>query len=123
MTDAQRAVGIAMAKVDRQAVFKGDCAGCHERNVQGSYGKALYDSACAICQEARPRASMIPDLHHLTMPTNMEFWRTWIASGKPGTLMPAFAASQAGPLTDAQIVSLAVYLKAANPSAAPLSTK
>jgi len=33
LTEAQRAAGIAAAKVDRQAVFKGDCATCHRRNV------------------------------------------------------------------------------------------
>jgi cytochrome c553 len=123
MTDAQRATGIAVAKLDRQAVFRGDCASCHVKNVQGSYGKALYDTACGICHEASPRASMVPDLHHLPVPTNMEFWRTWIASGKPGTLMPAFASSQGGPLNDAQIVSLAVYLNSAHPPTSPLSAK
>ena len=125
MTDAQRANGVAVAKLDRQAVFKGDCATCHCKNVQGTYGKALYDSACGICHEASPRASMVPDLHHLPVPTNIEFWRTWIATGKPGTLMPAFASSQGGPLNDAQIVSLAVYLNVANPStsASPISAK
>jgi magnesium chelatase family protein len=36
-----------------------------------------------------------------------------ITAGKEGTLMPAFAQSQGGPLNDIQIVSLAAYLNAA----------
>jgi len=124
MTDAQRAAGVAAAKVDRQAVFKGECASCHLKNVQTSYGQTLYAAACVICHEANPRATMVPDLHNLQVPTNLEFWRAWIASGKVGTLMPAFAVSQSGPLNDAQVVSLAAYLNAAIPSHVPqLSAK
>jgi len=115
MTEAERAAGIAAAKVDRQAVFKGDCATCHLKNVQGKYGQPLFDSLCAICHEATPRASMVPDLHNLKDPTSEEFWRTWITSGKAGTLMPAFATSQGGPLNDLQIASLAAYLNAIMP--------
>ena len=50
------------------------------------------------------------------MPTNEEFWRTWITAGKAGTLMPAFATSQGGPLNDMQIASLAAYLNAHHPA-------
>lgn len=116
MTDGERAMGVAAAKVDRQAIFKGDCASCHAKNVQGRYGKDLYDSVCGICHEAEHRATMVPDLHVLTVPTNDDFWRTWISFGKPGTLMAAFATSQGGPLSDSQIASLAQYLTAAMPS-------
>jgi mono/diheme cytochrome c family protein len=116
LTDAQRAAGVAAAKVDRQAVFKGDCASCHAKNLQGKYGQALFNAVCAVCHEASPRATMVPDLHNLKVPTNEEFWRTWITAGKAGTLMPAFATSQGGPLNDLQIASLAAYLNAVNPS-------
>ena len=98
MTEAERARDIAVAKIDRQAVFRGDCAKCHLRNIQGKYGKPLYDAVCAICHEAEQRAAVVPDLHNLKTPTNDEFWRTWIAHGKPGSLMPAFASSDGGPL-------------------------
>lgn len=118
MTDAQLAEGIAKAKVDRQAVFHGDCASCHVRNVEGRYGQQLYLSLCSVCHDAEHRATMVPDLNNLKIPTNREFWRTWITYGKPGTLMPAFASSQGGPLTDMQIASLAAYLNAAKPSKA-----
>lgn len=116
MTEAQRAAGLAAAKVDRQAVFKGDCASCHLKKIEGKYGKDLYDNICAICHESAHRATMVPDLHNLQIPTNEEFWRTWITAGKAGSLMPAFATSQGGPLSDLQIASLAAYLNAVCPS-------
>jgi hypothetical protein len=59
---------------------------------------------------------MVPDLTKLKVPTDREFWRTWITYGKPGSLMPAFATSQGGPLSDMQIASLAAYLNAVYPS-------
>jgi mono/diheme cytochrome c family protein len=116
MTTEQRAAGVAAAQVDRQAVFKGDCASCHLPKIEGKYGQRLFESLCKICHEAKHRATVVPDLHSLTVPTNDEFWRTWITYGKPGSLMPAFATSQGGPLNDLQIASLAAYLNAVIPS-------
>lgn len=121
MTDEERSSGIAAAKLDRQAVFKGDCASCHAKSLKGKYGRLLFEATCSICHEAKHRATMVPDLHNLKVPTDEAFWRTWIASGKAGTLMPAFAKSQDGPLTDLQIASLAAYLNAVNPSPANAS--
>jgi cytochrome c553 len=118
-TDAERMRQMEIAKVDRQAVFKNDCATCHEKPGEFKYGKLLFDADCAICHEAQHRASMVPDLHALTVPTNDDFWRTWIAHGKPGTFMPAFSTTDGGPLSDMQIASLAAYLDAAIPSKAP----
>jgi mono/diheme cytochrome c family protein len=120
LTDAQRMVGQMAAKVDRQAVFRGDCASCHAKNLDGKYGQQLYNAVCGVCHEAENRATMVPDLGKLTAPTSQEFWRTWVSYGKPGSLMPAFATSQGGPLTDMQISSLAVYLNAIHPTRVPL---
>ena len=119
MTEAQRDAGIMAAKADRQAVFKGDCTSCHVKKIEGKYGQQLFDAICAVCHEAKDRATMVPDLHNLKVPTNEEFWRTWITAGKAGSLMPAFATSQGGPLTDMQIASLAAYLNAVIPSHVP----
>jgi len=116
LTDADRIRQMAIAKVDRQAVFKNDCATCHVKNGQERYGKALFDADCGICHEAEHRASMVPDLHQLKVPTNNDFWRIWIEHGKPGTFMPAFAMADGGPLTDMQIASLVNYLGATIPS-------
>jgi mono/diheme cytochrome c family protein len=116
LTDEQRMEGMAKAKVDRQAVFKGDCASCHSKNLAGKYGQQLFQAASGICHEAEHRATMVPDLTKLTVPTSVDFWRTWITYGKPGSLMPAFSSAQGGPLTDIQIASLAQYLNVTHPS-------
>ena len=115
MTAEERAHGVAMAKIDRQAVFKGACASCHVKNIQGKYGQPLFAALCSVCHEANPRASMVPDLHQLKDQTSEEFWRAWITAGKAGTLMPAFATSQGGPLNDLQIASLAAFLNTTIP--------
>ena len=110
---------VATAKADRQAVFRGDCATCHVKPGEGKYGKPLYDAVCGICHEARERASAVPDLHQLKTPTNPDFWKTWIAHGKAGSLMPAFAAADGGPLSNMQIASLIRYLAETIPPQAP----
>jgi len=99
-----------LALTDRQAVFKGDCAKCHVEPAVGKTGVGLYQAACAICHDSQNRASMVPDLRHLKHPTDREHWIKWTSFGRPGSLMPAFAQSEGGPLTDAQIDSLASYL-------------
>ena len=116
MSETERAAAMAAAKVDRQAVFKGDCASCHSPKSPGIYGVDLYAQVCGVCHDAEHRASVVPDLHALKVPTNEEFWRTWISIGKPGSLMPAFAQAQGGPLTDLQVASLAAFLNMTFPS-------
>lgn len=98
-----------LASADRQAVFQGDCARCHVPPALGRTGEALYQSACGVCHEAGHRASMVPDLATLDHPVD---WKTMIAAGRPGTLMPAFAEELGGPLSRAEIESLAAYLGA-----------
>lgn len=107
---ADRARNQALAKADRQAVFKGDCARCHAEPARGKTGRELFTAACGICHEAEHRATMVPDLKALKKPTNRDYWLQWIAHGKPGTLMPAFWDKASGPLTDVQIHSLADFL-------------
>jgi mono/diheme cytochrome c family protein len=111
-----RARNLQIAAADRQAVFKNDCAKCHAEPVVGKKGAELYTAACAICHDAEHRASMVPDLRTLKHPTGPEHWRTWVAHGKVGTLMPAFAKSEGGPLTDEQVDSLVEYLVERIPS-------
>ncbi len=112
----QRAQDLKVATLDRQTIFKRDCAACHVKPVEGKYGRELYQRACGICHEASDRAASVPDLHSISESTDQEFWRKWVAYGKPHSLMPAFAATEGGPLTDVQIMTLASYLNAAIPS-------
>ena len=116
MTAADRERNQLLAKGDRQAIFKGDCARCHVEPVIGKLAKDLYISACGICHDAEHRATMVPDLHHLPNDTDADYWKLMVTLGKPNTLMAAFAQSQGGPLSDAQIASLVKYLVAAMPA-------
>jgi mono/diheme cytochrome c family protein len=105
-----RTRNMELAKADRQAVFKNECASCHALPTLGRNGEALYNAACAVCHEAPHRATMVPDLQALKNPPTKDYWTQWITYGKPGSLMPAFAQSEGGPLTKDQIASLADYL-------------
>lgn len=98
-----------LAQVDRQAVFRGECAACHVTPTVGKLGGELFAAACGICHLAPHRASMVPDLAIAREPRSEAWWRQWISEGKDGTLMPGFAAAHGGPLTPAQIESLIAY--------------
>ena len=122
-SESERAANMQSALVDRQAIFKGDCARCHVEPTVGKVGKELYAASCGICHEAEHRAAMVPDLKALPHPTNAEFWKLMITSGKPGTLMPAFALKEGGNLSDEQIASLVQYLaQTIPPNAVPAAT-
>jgi mono/diheme cytochrome c family protein len=110
MNLADRGRNLQVALADRQAVFKGDCAACHLQPAVGKRGQALFRDACGVCHEAEHRASMVPNLRALNKPVDAEYWRNWIAKGKVGTLMPAWAVSEGGPLNSDQIESLVEYL-------------
>ncbi len=96
-----------IATGDRQAVFAGACAKCHCEPARGTAGADLYAALCGICHDARRRAVMVPDLRSSRPPRSRSAWRAAIATGLPGTLMPAFSNSHGGPLTEAQVDSLA----------------
>ena len=59
---------------------------------------------------------MVTDLKALKNPTDRDYWKKWVTSGKVGSLMPAFAKAEGGPLTDEQIDSLANFLVTKYPS-------
>jgi len=118
-SDADRVRALEMAKADRQMIFRGDCATCHAKPGEAKYGQPLYDAVCGICHDSKRRASMVPDLRTIKSATNADFWKTWIANGKAGTLMPAFSTANGGSLSDTQIASLVIYLVTAYPSQLP----
>lgn len=116
MAPGSREQNQQLALADRQAVFRGDCASCHAEVAKDKLGKELYVAACGVCHEAEHRASMVPDLHVAKQERNGEYWRNWIANGKLGTLMPAFALPSGGILNDTQITSLVDYLSTNMPA-------
>jgi len=105
-----------IAKGDRQAVFRGNCAACHSLPTAGMQGQMLFETACAICHISEHRAEMVPDLAKLNHETSADFWRTNIVHGKAGSLMPAFCKSEGGILETNQIESLVDYLLKRYPS-------
>ncbi len=117
-TEAKRQRDMQLAVTDRQAVFKGECATCHAPKP-GLMGQELFNATCEICHDppqGHPRATMVPNLRALNHPTDYDFWKMIATIGKPGTLMPAVGAVAGGPLTDAQVDSLATTLAALIPS-------
>lgn len=106
-----RVRNMQLAMADRQIVFRGDCARCHSTPLAGkTHGQEIYQIGCAICHDAPNRATMVPDLASVVNPGTKEYWQLWIRHGKPGTLMPAFATHQGGPLSEAQIDALSAYM-------------
>ncbi|HEV7926456.1 MAG TPA: c-type cytochrome [Verrucomicrobiae bacterium] len=110
MSEADRKAAMIKAVADAQAIFKGDCARCHVDKGRDAMGQELYAADCGICHESSHRERIVPDLHALKQETDFDYWKMIITMGKPHTMMPAFATAQGGPLTEAQIVSLATYL-------------
>lgn len=124
-TSLRRVRNRLTAGADRQAVFGIGCASCHVQPSIGKMGQELFVTSCGICHTAEHRASMVPELAGLPNGSNREYWHSWITHGKEGTLMPAFAKSAGGPLTDDQIESLVNYLASppTQPSQEPPSKK
>jgi len=108
---AERSRSLALAKADRQAIFRGSCVKCHLAAVEEKQdGRALYYALCAACHEGKNRAKTTADLFAIRTPTDVAFWINWIAHGKSGTVMPGFAKEEGGPLSEAQIANLAQFL-------------
>ena len=115
--ESRRARNQHLALADRQAVFRGDCASCHVQPAEGKQGAELFQAACAICHDANPRASMVPDLKVARAVRDAAFWEKWIGEGKEGSLMPGFARKHGGPLSPEQIASLVEYALTRLPTA------
>ena len=107
-----------MALADRQAVFKRqECASCHADPAKGKIdGVEIYAAVCANCHDSPQRGSMVPDLHSLRHATSPEHWRKWITQGRAGSMMPAFARFEGGPLDDLQIEALVDHLSKTVPT-------
>lgn len=114
--EMRRARNQQLATMDRQMVFRGECASCHVAPAVGKQGAELFRNACAICHGSEHRASMVPDLALAREPRDAAFWRKWISEGKERTAMPAFAQAQGGPLTPEQIESLVAFALQALPT-------
>ena len=79
------------------------------------------DTVGHVCHDAKHRASMVPDLRSPDKSRDADYWRQHITDGIDGTLMPAFAKSKDGILSNEQIESLVKFL--AGTPMVPFSTK
>lgn len=120
MGDTERLKNMQLALADRQVVFKNaECAKCHAEPAKNKTdGRLLYAAVCATCHNSMHRAAQVPDLRTLPHPTSAEHWRNWIAYGRAGSMMPAFAESEGGPLNEQQINALVDFMVKAFPSRA-----
>lgn len=109
-SDPQRKANFLIAQQNRQAVFQGDCARCHAAPALGQKDAFLYAAACGPCHESPHRASIVPELALAKQPRDAAYWREIVTRGRSGTLMPAFAKSEGGPLDEEQVESLVAYL-------------
>jgi mono/diheme cytochrome c family protein len=118
MNDTERLKNMQQALADRQSLFKKqECAKCHADPVKDlAGGQQIYNAACHICHDSPIRASMVPDLRVLAHATDAEYWRNWVSYGRAGSMMPAFAHSEGGPLSETQVNALVNYLVQAYPS-------
>ncbi len=118
MGDTERLKNMQLALADRQVVFKNaDCAKCHSEPAKGKTdGRIIYAAVCATCHNSHHRAAQVPDLRTLPHPTSAEHWKTWITYGRAGSMMPAFAESEGGPLNEQQINALVDFMVKAFPN-------
>ena len=124
MGDQERLENMQKALADRQVVFKdAKCATCHADPAKGQVdGSVIYRGICATCHDSALRAAAVTDLKALKHETDIDYWKHWISHGKPGSMMPAYALSEGGPLNDQQIQALAQYcMSVFQPSAARAS--
>ena len=106
----RRARNLRVAAVDRQKVFRADCAKCHVPSLEhAKTGAALFQALCAICHEAEHRAEMVPDLAASKTAPDEAVWIKLIADGRERTLMPAFARERGGVLSAEQMRLIAGY--------------
>jgi mono/diheme cytochrome c family protein len=118
MRNDDRMKNMQMALADRQIVFKNqECAKCHADPAKGKTdGRLVYTAVCATCHNSHLRAAAVPDLRMLNHPTDAEHWRKWTAYGRVGSMMPAFAEAEGGPLNEQQIDALVEFMVKAFPS-------
>ncbi|HON08704.1 MAG TPA: DUF1573 domain-containing protein [Verrucomicrobiota bacterium] len=121
-TPEERQRNLLIARQNRQTVFRGDCARCHFAPSVGKMGEALYKDVCAVCHEAKNRASMVPDLRNPKRPATREYWAEIIMFGKKDSLMPAFSIVNGGILNDDQIFSLVEYMVGAFQKSSPTNS-
>ncbi len=91
-----------------KSIFDGQCASCHFKPLVGvKEPHKLYEIGCAMCHGEEAEGAYAPKLRG----HKLAYLKQIIAHGMGNRQMPGFARADGGPLTDAQIESLAAWLQ------------
>lgn len=103
--------GTMSSMVHLDGIFEGDCATCHADKGRGLTGKALYEADCTVCHGSKQDGKPGPDLRSPAMlKYQVSDYVKIVSGGLDGKMMPAFSKANHGPLSDAEIQSVAEYL-------------
>ena len=115
-TDPHQGLDIqsATGKVGRSKLFTGRCAACHSVPAQGKKGKELFNAVCAMCHGIDGKGGEAPRLigADFDNDTVLKYFLNTIRHGSNNNpSMAAFAESDGGPLSEADIQSIIDFLK------------
>jgi len=95
-----------MGAMKGKSIFDGKCASCHAEPAKGKVqGVAIYRAVCSMCHGDAGKGAYAPALRG----RDAVFVSSILAKGL-GRQMPSFAREKHGPLSRAQIVSVARWL-------------
>jgi mono/diheme cytochrome c family protein len=111
---SKESVHNGMVKVkDRLALFKGKCQSCHVAKGVGKLGADLFVADCGMCHGMKAEGGVSPSLlkGDYASATYREYVKKMITEGSPSVpTMAPFGKAHGGPLSEAQVDSLVVYL-------------
>lgn len=97
--------------------FAGECAKCHAPNKAGLRGRRLYDAVCAKCHGGVGEGVTVqgerlgPSLAVSASPIRTREGLIQLISGGTGSpVMPGFGSEYGGPLSSAQVASIADFI-------------
>lgn len=99
-------------------LFTGKCASCHVVQGIGKKGKALFEADCAMCHGVDAQGKVGPSLvmGSFNDKAYLENFLNITRNGSPThPSMPGFLKDSGGPLTEAEIQSIADYLSTLSP--------
>lgn len=94
-------------------------------DVEGNpaQGAVVYQENCAMCHGEQGSGYFgAPLAKNWPGPEPAAFIQSVVRSGIPGTMMPAWAQEQGGPLTDEQITDVSAYVLSLSPAMQELAT-
>lgn len=94
--------------MNRRSIFDAQCAACHKAPARGkATGHEIFAAVCAMCHGPDARGRYAPSLLGWHDTVRLE---ALISNGAGNHYMPGFAYSRGGPLTPAQVKTLAQWI-------------